>query len=127
MLAEAVFALGLRHPLPAPPPKPEVTSVAPSPTFRHSKLGTSGIRAYALAKVGPAQFACLDPLWQRESGWRPTADNHGSTAYGIPQLLYDVLRGVPARGQVDAGLVYIEARYGSPCAAWDHWRRLRWY
>jgi hypothetical protein len=33
------------------------------------------------------QFGCLDDLWNRESGWRVTADNPSSSAYGIPQAL----------------------------------------
>ncbi len=32
-----------------------------------------------------AQFSCLDSLWTKESGWDYTADNPGSSAYGIPQ------------------------------------------
>ena len=29
--------------------------------------------------------------------------------------------------QIDAGLIYIKNRYGTPCAAWDHFQRYGWY
>ncbi len=34
-----------------------------------------------------SSFGCLDSLWMRESGWRVTASNPSSGAYGIPQAL----------------------------------------
>ena len=74
-----------------------------------------------------SQFGCLQSLWNRESGWNPTATNPTSGAYGIPQAL-------PARKMASAGadwqtnpatqirwgLGYIQQVYGSPCAAWSH-------
>jgi hypothetical protein len=83
--------------------------------------------------VGAGQFSCLDALWKKESGWRPSAKNPHSTAYGIPQLLNATWSatgiGRTSNGfrQVDAGLVYIEAAYGDPCAAWSHSKRTGWY
>jgi hypothetical protein len=91
--------------------------------------------AYALSKLGgdQGQFSCLQNLWGKESGWNPNAQNPGSTAYGIPQFLDSTWAGTgigkTSNGyrQIDAGLIYIDSRYGSPCGAWAHSRALNWY
>ena len=61
------------------------------------------------------QYLCLEKLWQRESHWNPLADNKRSTAFGIPQLLK--LKTKDPYKQIDAGLIYIAKRYGTPCKA----------
>ncbi len=69
------------------------------------------------------QFSCLESLWGRESGWDPDAQNPSSTAYGIPQFLDSTWAGTgiakTSNGfrQIDAGLIYLDNRYGSPCGA----------
>ena len=80
------------------------------------------------------QFGCLDSLWTRESNWRVNADNPSSSAYGIPQALPGSKMSSagsdwatnPAT-QIRWGLGYIQARYGSPCAAWGHSESHGWY
>lgn len=71
------------------------------------------------------QWGCLYDIWQRESDWVYDAEN-ASGAYGIPQSLpagkmatagSDYL--TDPRTQIIWGLGYIQATYGSPCAAWD--------
>ena len=95
--------------------------------------GPDAYRAYARTKAGAAQFSCLNKLWNRESGWRPTAQNPSSTAYGIAQLLdstwaYTGIAKTPdGYRQVDAGLTYIRAAYGTPCTAWAHETTDGWY
>lgn len=75
-----------------------------------------------------SQFSCLDAIWTRESNWNYRAENVYSGAYGIPQSLpaskmatagSDYLTN-PAT-QIQWGLEYIRASYGSPCGAWAHW------
>ncbi|MFC0863454.1 lytic transglycosylase domain-containing protein [Sphaerimonospora cavernae] len=80
------------------------------------------------------QFQCLDSLWTRESNWDHRAHNAGSGAYGIPQALPGrKMRSAASdwrinpRTQIKWGLSYIEARYGSPCGAWGHFRSHNWY
>jgi hypothetical protein len=80
-----------------------------------------------------SQFACLDPLWARESGWSVTAENP-SGAYGIPQALPGSKMAsagsdwqTSAATQIEWGLGYIKGIYGSPCAAWDHEQATGWY
>jgi hypothetical protein len=81
-----------------------------------------------------SQFSCLDPLWERESGWSVTAQNPSSGAYGIPQALpgSQMASAGPdwqtdAATQIKWGLSYIQSRYGSPCGAWSHEEADGWY
>lgn len=80
------------------------------------------------------QYGCLHALWAKESGWNHFALNRSSGAYGIPQSLPGEKMASagadwatnPAT-QIKWGLGYIEARYGTPCAAWGHSQRKNWY
>lgn len=97
-------------------------------------------KGYALQVVesegwGADEFhSCLEPLWERESGWDHTATNSGSGAYGIPQALPGnkmASEGAdwetnPAT-QIDWGIGYIKDRYSSPCEAWEHSEANGWY
>ncbi|MGI8953630.1 MAG: lytic transglycosylase domain-containing protein [Nocardioidaceae bacterium] len=71
-----------------------------------------------------SDFFCLDALWIGESNWQVDAGNPTSSAYGIPQALpgekmasagADWLTN-PAT-QIEWGLGYIQASYGTPCSA----------
>lgn len=96
-------------------------------------------KAYAASRMGAYgwgsdQFRCLDLLWTRESGWRANAYNASSGAYGIPQSLPGSKMAsagadwrTNAATQIDWGLSYIDARYGTPCAAWAHSEAVNWY
>ncbi|WP_067973336.1 aggregation-promoting factor C-terminal-like domain-containing protein [Nocardiopsis trehalosi] len=83
---------------------------------------------------GADQFDCLEPLWEKESNWNPSAENPSSGAYGIPQALPGNKMATagsdwqtnPAT-QIEWGLGYIEDRYGSPCEAWNHSQANGWY
>ena len=97
--------------------------------------GVQAYQSYALGKLGgnTGQSSCLNQLWQRESGWNPNAQNPSSTAYGIPQFLNSTWASTgiaktsdPYR-QIDAGLIYIKKRYGTPCGAWAFWQAHKWY
>ena len=117
------------QPVPTPSPSP-----APAPVD-----DPAGARAYAAGRLsafgwGQDQQRCLVNLWQRESGWRTSANNSSSGAYGIPQSLPgDKMASVGAdwrtnyRTQIEWGLRYISSRYGSPCAAWQHSEDKNWY
>ncbi len=81
-----------------------------------------------------SEFSCLDSLWVGESNWDHTATNPTSGAYGIPQSL--PAEKMAAAGsdwrtnpvtQIEWGLSYIEARYGSPCAANSFKMSNGWY
>ncbi|PZA21996.1 lytic transglycosylase domain-containing protein [Modestobacter versicolor] len=100
-----------------------------------SASASGSYQEYALAQLGgnASEFSCLESLWGKESGWNPNAQNPTSTAYGIPQFLDSTWKGTgiaktsdPYR-QIDAGLIYIDSRYGSPCGAWAHSKSTGWY
>ena len=71
------------------------------------------------------QYRCLVILWRSESQWNPKAKNPKSSAYGIPQLL-KMTETNPYK-QIDLGLKYISYRYGNPCAALDHHKKVGHY
>jgi hypothetical protein len=98
-------------------------------------------RAAARALLGDygfddSQWSCLDNLWNGESGWRFSAENSSSGAYGIPQSLPGSKmasvgsdwRTNPVT-QIKWGLQYIKSSYGTPCGAWGQWqaRSPHWY
>lgn len=83
---------------------------------------------------GSDQFACLDSLWTKESGWDYQAVNANGGATGIPQALPGSKMGTVAADwrtnattQVTWGLQYISAAYGTPCAAWAHSQASNFY
>lgn len=74
-----------------------------------------------------AHWPALDRLWgPLESSWNPAAVNPRSGACGIPQFLPCRYWG-DWRGQVRAGLRYIDGRYGSPAAALAFRLAYGWY
>jgi hypothetical protein len=119
-------------------------STGSSSTGSSSSSGGSGktpdsARAVAKGMIGSygwssSQFQCLNLLWNRESGWKYTAMNPSSGAYGIPQALPGskmISAGsdwrTNPRTQIEWGLGYIKSRYGTPCAAWSHSQATNWY
>jgi hypothetical protein len=112
---------------------PEPESSAPAPAAAAAPAGS--FQDYALAQLGgdAGQFSCLESLWGKESGWNPDAQNPTSSAYGIAQFLDSTWAGTgiaktsDGYRQIDAGLVYINSRYGSPCGAWSHSQSNNWY
>ena len=107
------------------PPTAPAPAAAPSGSYQD----------YALSKLGGdgSQFSCLEALWGKESGWNPNAQNPTSSAYGRPQFLDSTWAGTgigktsDGYRQIDAGLIYINNRYGSPCGAWSHSQSTGWY
>lgn len=83
---------------------------------------------------GADQFRCLDSLWTKESGWDYRAVNANGGATGIPQALPgSKMATIAADWQTNAttqiqwGLQYISASYGTPCAAWAHSKASNFY
>src|SRR5262249_20374390 len=81
-----------------------------------------------------SQWADINAVAMRESGWSMTARNPSSGAYGIAQFIqgpseYYTYGGNPntALGQVTAFFNYIKERYGNPMAAWAHELNYGWY
>jgi hypothetical protein len=108
-------------PKPKPKPRPYVDSVA-------------NAKAYARNRVGATQWACLDDIFYYESKWNPRAENPHSGAYGIPQALPGEKMAAFGSNwrtspltQVKWGIWYVNDRYGSACAAWEHIEATGWY
>lgn len=117
-----------------PYPQADVTRAAGlvQPSGSPQAIAIKGYAFKQAANYGwsdAANLDALDKLWTRESGWNPNAVNPSSGAAGIPQALGHGhvfnLGDVPA--QVNWGLNYIKARYGSPLAAWAHEQLRGWY
>jgi hypothetical protein len=124
----ALVAVAAAVPPAAPTPSPQPAATTAPPRASGSP------QEYAESLVGAAQFACLDPLWERESGWQVDAYNASSGAYGIPQALPGgKMASAGADWQTDAdtqirwGISYIDDTYGSPCGAWEHEEADGWY
>ena len=80
------------------------------------------------------EWTSLVNLWTKESGWRWSAGNPTSGAYGIPQSLpgskmaqFGANWKDDGAVQIDWGLYYITIRYGKPSVAWQHWKDFNWY
>lgn len=128
------------EPAPGPPPTspPAPGPVQPAdPIAVDDPAAAQGYASGQLAAYGwnaAAESLCLINLWNRESGWRTSAYNPYSGAYGIPQALPGHKMAAAGsdwrtsfRTQVNWGLGYIQSRYGSPCAAWQHSEDRGWY
>jgi resuscitation-promoting factor RpfB len=107
------------------------TAAACSPPTNPRTIARNMLFAYGWGN--DAQFACLDQLWNRESGWNPNASNP-SGAYGIPQALPGSKMSSAGADwatnpetQIRWGLSYIGGSYGSPCGAWSHSLSTGWY
>ena len=105
----------------------------PTPT-NPTEAQAIGKEMMLAAGFGEDQWGCLYNLWMRESGWRTTAGNVSSGAYGIPQSLPaskmaafgdDYLTN--PRTQIAWGLSYIKGRYGTPCGGWSAFQAKGWY
>lgn len=107
-------------------------------SVRHGDVAAA--QAYAQSAMGKYhwgadQWPALKKLWQNESGWKSTAQNPTSTAYGIAQFLdstwndYGARKSADPKAQIDAGLKYIQQRYKTPAAALARWnaRSPHWY
>jgi len=100
-----------------------VIGITPANAYDPSK---ENYKIYAHLKLlDDKQYRCLVTLWRMESQWSPTAKNKKSSAYGIPQLLKMTERN-PYK-QIDLGLKYIAYRYGNPCKALDHHKKVGHY
>ena len=105
---------------------PVAAGVAQAQAYAKSRLGAFGWGAGAMSS--------LIPLWDDESGWNRLADNPSSGAYGIPQALPASKMGAAANpptssaaAQINWGLPYIQAVYGSPAGALQHENQYHWY
>jgi hypothetical protein len=131
-VAAGLLLAGLHSHLPVTAHAATAASGATMPVSGNVALGQQMASAYGWGSG--AEWACLDELWTRESGWRMVWNYQGSGAYGIPQALpaakmasagADYMTD-PAT-QIRWGLSYIRSTYGDPCTAWAHEEANSWY
>jgi hypothetical protein len=108
------------------PPAPKGQSASSMQSYARKMMPHYGL--------SQADFGLLVKLWDRESGWRVTATNPGSGAYGIPQSLpANKMASAGADWKTDGatqirwGLQDIKDMYGSVAAAWAHELHYGWY
>jgi hypothetical protein len=137
-IAKAVPQHTARKPAAAVTPSHSPAPTA-SPSASPTTAGSGSPQQIAQGLLGSfgwssSQFACLNPLWEHESGWSVTAENAASGAYGIPQATPGSRMSsagpdwqTNATTQIKWGLQYIKSTYGSPCAAYSHEQATGWY
>lgn len=115
------------------PEKPKVQT-APAAVPPPAPRPTGNPQAIALEKAKArgwtgAQWEALLVLWRKESGWNPNARNRSSGACGIPQALpcSKIPNPSSIHSQIEWGLGYIAARYGTPSKALAFHRAHNWY
>jgi hypothetical protein len=120
--------------IPTPTPGPPTPTPTPKPKPRVVPDTVANAKIYARNRLGATQYACLDKIFTYESKWNPLAENSRSGAYGIPQALPGSKMAAFGSNwrtspltQVKWGIWYVEDRYGSACAAWDHIEATGWY
>ncbi|QDY78807.1 transglycosylase SLT domain-containing protein [Streptomyces qinzhouensis] len=94
----------------------------------------SEVKDIARQMMSASDFQCFSSIVTKESGWRYTATNPSSGAYGLVQA-YPATKMETAGAdwrtnpatQIKWGLSYMETRYGGPCGAWAFWQQKRWY
>jgi hypothetical protein len=81
--------------------------------------------AYLSLDYNLEEYKCLSILYGKESAWNPNARN--GSHYGIPQGKSEWLKDQSGYVQIQWGLSYIGSRYGTVCAALDHFKRKGWH
>lgn len=91
-------------------------------------------KAFAKSILSAGEFQCANKLIERESGWKTTAENPSSGAYGVPQSLPgNKMASVGSdwrtngKTQIKWMKNYASERYGSFCGALNHSYSVGWY
>jgi hypothetical protein len=87
-------------------------------------------KAYIRSILDKPQALCLIKLYGKESAFNRYAIGNiegKKQAYGIPQLKNPEVGLMNAVEQVNAGIDYIEYRYGTPCRAYAHYKKKGWH
>lgn len=82
---------------------------------------------YSTFLVGEEQASCLWKIAKRESNVRFDAVNRQSGAVGAWQFMNPKLANKTPNQQLELAVKYSIHRYGSPCKAWEFWKRNYWW
>jgi len=109
-------------------------ALGPTPDEPGGNLDNQGLVRRAMTQAGWAnQWPSLYQLVSHESGFRNTAQNPDSTAYGMFQFLNSTWGNYGGKKTSDPwlqsvyGMRYIRDRYHDPNGAWATWQRQGWY
>ena len=82
---------------------------------------------YSTFLVGEVEASCLWKIAKRESNVRFDAVNRQSGAVGAWQFMNPKLANKTPNQQLELAVKYSIHRYGSPCKAWEFWKRNYWW
>ena len=82
---------------------------------------------YASFLTSQVEASCLFKIALRESNIRYNAINRSSGASGAWQFMNVKVRELSPLEQVEWAIRYAETRYGTPCNAWEFWKRNYWW
>ena len=82
---------------------------------------------YASFLTSQVEASCLFKIALRESNVRYDAINRSSGASGAWQFMNTRVRELSPLEQVEWAIRYAETRYGTPCNAWEFWKRNYWW
>jgi len=82
---------------------------------------------YASFLTSQVEASCLFKIALKESNVRYNAINRSSGASGAWQFMNVKVRDLSPLEQVEWAIRYAETRYGTPCNAWEFWKRNYWW
>jgi hypothetical protein len=82
---------------------------------------------YASFLTSQVEASCLFKIALKESNVRYNAINRSSGASGAWQFMNVKVRELSPLEQVEWAIRYAETRYGTPCNAWEFWKRNYWW
>lgn len=111
----------------------EIIETSPAPEKSQRELNREYVAEYGRDRFGADQVPALLELVNRESGFDNLAQNPRSTAFGLFQFIrstwgaYGYEQTSDPIIQIEAGLDYIEKRYGTPQKALQFHNINHWY
>ena len=101
-------------------------SAAPAGQATTSQTELTPFR-YASFLTSQVEASCLFKIALKESNVRYNAINRSSGASGAWQFMNVKVRDLSPLEQVEWAIRYAETRYGTPCNAWEFWKRNYWW
>ncbi|MEU5341406.1 MULTISPECIES: transglycosylase SLT domain-containing protein [unclassified Streptomyces] len=112
-----------------------VFAAGPAQAAAPTKASSTSAKEIARKMIpNDSQYKAFSKIVEHESGWKVTATNSSSGAYGLVQALPASKMASAGsdwktnpKTQIKWGLDYMNDRYGSPTGAWNFWQANGWY
>ena len=104
-----------------------ITLSSATPAGMAQQMPTLDPIRYSIFLVGEVEASCLWKIAKRESNVRFDAVNRQSGAVGAWQFMNPKLKDKTPNQQLELAVKYSIHRYGSPCEAWEFWKRNYWW